>query len=1633
MTHHPSTVFLHLSSNFQFLSVCHYITSFGLLLYNNHQLTFDQRNQTLPVINALFDHLNKSSNESETKLQILQKVLKGTDFYGGGENETLDMKYVNETYQYIISTALFSHYGNITFYLAKIINQLDNVDMSVIKKTVLKNLTKNYVNYDYCSRNHVNITLTPLAIDKIFNNHIWTIFPESEINTTLIDVNYLYAMAGLKMMRSISANKVSRMLFNNYILIARRIEFLALKNKDYLSALEIFSTPVLFFYAYIEKSKFSEIKELTTDFWNTAYEVLFSYLNVTVHGIIQNAIESSLYYKLENELRNLNSRTIIASNIIKDRCHYKNLETAPKFFIGMYKMFFPILTKYLLPTYCDVKNFPDLHKEYTKEFTTIRNMYFEIMKNSLKRLFESKGLMETLERSQVSLGRISKYALRSYITLKNFILFGVKQNDRIEFFLLNQENSVMNLLERNKDKKKFVDTLSFDPADEKESALFERILKKDNETTDVLINNLAEIKTGTFIEVLMNYYKEPIAGEKIVDFFSSFIPFFNCFHNLKYGKRVRAALTCSMEVLHFVPLPLSLGKYTTLLETVFSLQTHETELINDEIKEIGNITGLASKRSSFSPIFRTAKEKIENIKRRKEIIHQLASISQGAINSGSEVSYHLSKFGEKFTKELLENILSMTKRHATLYKIDVPMRKLYFYLIGYEKVKADSTGLVPEVIAKGNDGRGTRYYYPGGENLFGPRCLTLFHKQIQLRSMRNRVLEMFFVPSEGKTINPKTGKMSTCSLTFDNNDMLHYNDSSSAFTTMECDFNGLLTDNDEDDQKANTKLGKKNYPEMETFDTDEDLGEPSLDYGDSSKNQREDNYYAGSLEYDREPEYSRPSRTGGKAKSSKAKGSSQGGRRGFEKGSEQGFGRGLGGNGFQESGEYSNEPDWAMSGSEDTFKESEPTRNSARNFRKLYRRKRATKILDKTSEDIKGHSNFAASANVPKAPEEVSKESDKDTTKPVVSTASANVPKAPEEVSKESDKDTTKPVVSTASATVSKAPEEVSKESAKDTTKPTVSTTSATVPKAPGEITKESAKVSGASITLSKYTNPPETPGEISKEPLKDPNGTIALTASTTVPKEPGEVSKESAKDTTKPTVSTTSATVPKAPGEITKESAKVLGASTTLSKSANPPETPGEVSKEPLEDPNGAIALTASTTVPKEPGEVSKESAKVLGESTTSSKSANLSETSGTSTTSASVPKGPGEMSKEYAELSGASTTYSKSANLPESPKASKKSLKDSKASSILGTSTKMSKRPADMLAESDKDLTESFSAYGGLPHEFKDNKEKHQNTAKYLNNRSKFAKTADSLELSEDESESLQVAGESLGQYKAPVPPKLTKKHLPEGPKRLPKEPKHLPQSSKHHSKLSSEYNLSKQTRNHHPVTIINLSYAKIIIDKIYSGIYEQDITNVYNLYENSSSIAKSLQFEDYYALQSHAKNILLFNKDTNRRMLNAIYKLSLQQQEETWIMQPIVLYRIRKFTPKIYEHHQLLKRTTQVHFGEMKIFSENRDREVENHLNETVTILRKPILFQVHLKNQHGVADIGRVINDEIGVHAVPSGMKFVIEEIVPSIINKQEVLIIKMHDLEISEKEKMKNVEKEIQMISQSGTKIYANGN
>ncbi|XP_051174416.1 uncharacterized protein LOC127290072 [Leptopilina boulardi] len=777
------------STNFQFLSVCHYITTFGIFFYNKDLITLEQRNQTVPVLNTYFEYLNNSQNEYEAKLQLLKKVLKRSDLYGGGENETLDKKYVEETYQYIISTALFSHYGNINGYLAKIINTANDITYSALKKNVFQHLSRNYTTKDYCSPKNDNYKISSLAIKKIFQNNIWSIFPEPEKDTSIMDVDYIYAMVGLKISRSVSSETLN-ISYHDYILIARELDLQEnYTNEIYEMILTFYSTSALFFYAYNEKEIFRENENFqTNEFWMKAYETLFLHINSKMHKLTEEIFANHIHYKLEKEISKLKTRTFIATNILWKYCNYSNYDDVSKFFVALYKTC-QWIAKRIVFFKCKRNNLPILENVYEGQFKNIKKIYNQIEVNLISNFLVDNNLVEKLN-SNVTIISASvlykPYRCYNCLNIKQklnndiYVLFQIEENNKKEFYAIKQEKTGMTLLVNSGNERNFskaiTNLISF-PIDNGE---YSTILKKANEDYKVFIKRLADIKTTEFVTSLIENYRNETAGEHIIHFAKSLIPFYSCIESIKENDDEGATISCMLDVLSLIPIAGVTAKYGEKITSSLVSSLSKKYLIIPSFAK----TGVKTLMQISKIAARTVAEEILT----KSFLKDLSVATLRTIDPGFELTFQLSRFGIR----TISNSYRFASKIFLNPSIIKSFQSLESIVKSLENIKLPTyKGLVPKILHEENNYQVVRFYYPGGENTFGPTCLSSFGTTAELRTIEgnpfqvpvipiiddvNKISPRQFSPKTGKIsyrqFSPESGKISTVKLEMTRNDLL---------------------------------------------------------------------------------------------------------------------------------------------------------------------------------------------------------------------------------------------------------------------------------------------------------------------------------------------------------------------------------------------------------------------------------------------------------------------------------------------------------------------------------------------------------------------------------------------------------------------------------------------------------------------------------------------------------------------------------------------------------------------------------------------------------------------------------------------------------------------------------------------
>lgn len=145
-------------SHYHFLSACHYITSIGIILNNNNLIATAVKNETVPVLNAFFQYLIKSENDSTIKIHPLDQIHKSTN------------------YHYISKMTSLSDYNNIRTYVTNILKENNEGTFSTLEGILLENFFKYHIIKNVCSVRKESKKLSTVAAERIFKDLVSPIF-----------------------------------------------------------------------------------------------------------------------------------------------------------------------------------------------------------------------------------------------------------------------------------------------------------------------------------------------------------------------------------------------------------------------------------------------------------------------------------------------------------------------------------------------------------------------------------------------------------------------------------------------------------------------------------------------------------------------------------------------------------------------------------------------------------------------------------------------------------------------------------------------------------------------------------------------------------------------------------------------------------------------------------------------------------------------------------------------------------------------------------------------------------------------------------------------------------------------------------------------------------------------------------------------------------------------------------------------------------------------------------------------------------------------------------------------------------------------------------------------------------------
>ncbi|XP_051159460.1 uncharacterized protein LOC127280488 [Leptopilina boulardi] len=744
-------------------------------------ITFEQQSQSDIVVNTLIERLTKSKNETRMKSYILRELPKETDLYGGEKHEKLDMKYVNETFKYIINGVLFPNYSNINLYLAEMIQNSDNLNYSIFKKTVYNHLLQHHFNWEYCSQKNYTSTLPQLTIKKIFDDYIWSIFPQPEEDMSIMDVKYIYSMVGLNILRSTSSDEPN-LSFSEYILITRQLDLQHIDNETYKIVLPYFSTAALFFYA--SKGKGINKINLNDEFWREAYKILFTEIDIKMNEIVSKEIENSLPYKLERQINNTKTRTMIAREILSLYCF--NLGDNIEKFVYLYKTVYLWTLKLVLQQSCFTSHFPDLDNVFLKQFPKIVKLYKQIERNAITKvlidseLFKKINLNEFIFSAKVEYRECDMCPAEIVKLNENiYTLFAIAHKRVKEFYAIRQMNGELTLVNVNGNLTKFIRSIVTDNAKSYKMNLYRySTYKYPNENYTFFVERIADMKTKAFITNMIEVYKEKTLGEKILNVVKSFIPLYNCIESSIAGDKIGATISCSLDILSFIPV---VGFWASSSFKV--VNSVESAIIKNVFiaNAVAKTSEIVTKMSLTTALKTIAKDSVITIAKQiltKEFFKGLTIASLRTLDPGFELLHSMGRFSFKMLGKLVKNFELMFKTISQAKNFILSLKTLLMNMKRNIHLLTDIRGLVPKVLLKKNNYDIVRYHYPGSSRLFGPEYIRSIDTIAELRTVQGASYKVPVVPvkSSGeisyKEFVPEMNSIIGPEMKMDNNDLL---------------------------------------------------------------------------------------------------------------------------------------------------------------------------------------------------------------------------------------------------------------------------------------------------------------------------------------------------------------------------------------------------------------------------------------------------------------------------------------------------------------------------------------------------------------------------------------------------------------------------------------------------------------------------------------------------------------------------------------------------------------------------------------------------------------------------------------------------------------------------------------------
>lgn len=683
---------------FHFISVFSSVTILSNIFYHENLLQQNDTMKPIPIVNSLCEYLHNNNNSENAIITLGKKLLNNTKLYGSNENETIHIEYVNTMFDHIITSIVFSKFGNTFGYLAAIVNSTNNLTLSFIKKKIIKDLNEQtFMNQDYTISR-----LNQFSINRITEKLIFPLFPELENRTELkiIDIDYMYAQAGLMFVRSTRINLYNTS-FEEYIIISQSIEqgvrFDELNN----TALTIFQLPALLYYTY----KKSELLKNTSfhilindvDFWNSSFNLLFTDLDVERQKI-DNIQKKNPFYQFQKALFSYRNRTEYADYLLRRMCPLEN-EFEYEIEVKNYK--------YNNANYkCKTDNLPmpDINELFSQENEFIANLYSYAEISLIKEAF-SNDLLNLIDQSNVIISQLeisNKFGNSKQELRNDTIIFEITVNStNSSMYALISKNNNVKLYSAKNNHDLFMEIIGL-----KSNTQFivSKPMKLIYEKSNGFFKNIIEPKRMELYNFLQKINYESTEKEKIVEFLKNFIPFYTCYKTSKTESLIKAICACLIDTLIVIPF-IGQAAYIGIKFTSAAIKPLLMNFQKSMLSfNIGQFIGVTLKTGILNLASHSAKELSQLIT--KDLFKSIGVSLARTLDPGIELSYILGKVG---ITSIIKCFGIIAGKISSLPKVITSLNKIKQPIIIQAGTFNGHTLYVNSI--SGKDGFGVKYFH----------------------------------------------------------------------------------------------------------------------------------------------------------------------------------------------------------------------------------------------------------------------------------------------------------------------------------------------------------------------------------------------------------------------------------------------------------------------------------------------------------------------------------------------------------------------------------------------------------------------------------------------------------------------------------------------------------------------------------------------------------------------------------------------------------------------------------------------------------------------------------------------------------------------------------------------------------